>query len=106
MTVTKIRFMNIHILLTCTNNIYDRKAFTMSNNRSVTKIPMMSKHMVFVYLKFNRISFIPDGVFQHLYHCKMIDLERNQIKRIQGGAFNGLPELDILFLKNNHIDYI
>ena len=89
----------VQVITNYTGNVYGDVTFTLSNRKEVDKIPKIPSESISVYLKYNSISFIPNNSFHHLHFCTILDLEGNQIKSIEKGAFSGLPQLQILFLK-------
>ncbi|XP_072025136.1 uncharacterized protein [Amphiura filiformis] len=54
----------------------------------------------------NKITSIPSGVFDNLYHLRMLDLGNNKIRDIRTGTFGQLKNLFRLVLSNNKITQI
>ena len=76
-------------------------------NKGITKIEGLDNAWMFIkmiYLNSNKIVTI-EGLnrCKHLVH---LDLRSNRITKINDGAFDGLANLDKLYLSDNQIDKI
>ena len=74
---------------------------------SLTSVPDdIEPYMIHVYLIFNRISGIPDGIFSHLEHCTFLNIQNNILTELTSEMFYGMGSLEALVLSHNSISRI
>ncbi|XP_037552208.1 epiphycan [Nematolebias whitei] len=66
-------------------------------------VPPLPKDTTHFYARYNKITKINKSDFANLSKLKRIDLTANEITSIDDGAFMGLPELEELIVRENHI---
>ncbi|XP_051911907.1 epiphycan isoform X2 [Hippocampus zosterae] len=66
-------------------------------------IPPLPKDTTHFYARYNRITKINKSDFASMNKLKRIDLTANAISSIDSQAFMGLPELEELVIRENHI---
>ncbi|KAM9334655.1 epiphycan [Symphorus nematophorus] len=66
-------------------------------------VPPLPKDTTHFYARYNRITKINKSDFASMNKLKRIDLTANEIKTIDDQAFLGLPELEELVIRENHI---
>ncbi|XP_037099668.1 epiphycan isoform X1 [Syngnathus acus] len=66
-------------------------------------VPPLPKDTTHFYARYNRITKINKSDFASMNKLKRIDLTANAISSIESRAFMGLPELEELVIRENHI---
>ncbi|XP_037316187.1 epiphycan [Pungitius pungitius] len=66
-------------------------------------VPPLPKDTTHFYARYNRITKINKSDFAFMNKLKRIDLTANEIKSIDERAFLGLPELEELVIRENHV---
>ncbi|XP_070848078.1 epiphycan [Chaetodon trifascialis] len=69
-------------------------------------VPPLPKDTTHFYARYNRITKINKSDFAFMNKLKRIDLTANEITSIDDGAFLGLPELEELVIRENHISQL
>ncbi|KAK2859030.1 hypothetical protein Q5P01_003650 [Channa striata] len=69
-------------------------------------IPPLPKATTHFYARYNRITKINKSDFASMNKLKRIDLTGNEIRVIDDKAFLGLPELEELVIRQNHISQL
>ncbi|CAJ1054739.1 epiphycan isoform X2 [Xyrichtys novacula] len=69
-------------------------------------VPPLPKDTTHFYARYNRITKINKSDFASMNKLKRIDLTANEIKTIDDKAFIGLPELEELVIRENHISQL
>ncbi|XP_041637288.1 epiphycan [Cheilinus undulatus] len=69
-------------------------------------VPPLPKDTTHFYARYNRITKINKSDFASMNKLKRIDLTANEIKSVDDGAFLGLPELEELVIRENHISQL
>ncbi|KAK2883020.1 hypothetical protein Q8A73_021953 [Channa argus] len=69
-------------------------------------VPPLPKATTHFYARFNRITKINKSDFASMNKLKRIDLTGNDIRVIDDKAFLGLPELEELVIRENHISQL
>ena len=59
--------------------------------------------LIYLNLQHNKISSLPESLFQHLSSLKFLVLNGNKISKLEGNSFTGLSQLYSLQLRNNSI---
>ncbi|XP_023263964.1 epiphycan isoform X1 [Seriola lalandi dorsalis] len=69
-------------------------------------VPPLPKDTTHFYARYNRITKINKSDFASMNKLKRIDLTSNEITTIEDRAFMGLPELEELVIRENHISQL
>lgn len=69
-------------------------------------VPPLPKETTHFYARYNRITKIYKSDFANMGKLKRIDLTANEISTIDEKAFIGLPELEELVIRENHISQL
>lgn len=69
-------------------------------------VPPLPKETTHFYARYNRITKIYKSDFANMGNLKRIDLTANEITTIDEKAFIGLPELEELVIRENHISQL
>ncbi|XP_074553935.1 epiphycan isoform X1 [Halichoeres trimaculatus] len=69
-------------------------------------VPPLPKDTTHFYARYNRITKINKSDFASMNKLKRIDLTANEIKSVDDKAFMGLPELEELVIRENHISQL
>ncbi|XP_029017981.1 epiphycan [Betta splendens] len=69
-------------------------------------VPPLPKDTTHFYARYNRITKIHKSDFASMNKLKRIDLTANEIKTIDEKAFLGLPELEELVIRENHLSQL
>uniref|UniRef100_A0A3Q2Q9L8 Epiphycan n=1 Tax=Fundulus heteroclitus TaxID=8078 RepID=A0A3Q2Q9L8_FUNHE len=70
-------------------------------------VPPLPKDTTHFYARYNRITKISKSDFANMSTClKKIDLTANEITSIEDRTFMGLPELEELIIRENHISQL
>ncbi|KAM8909920.1 epiphycan isoform 2-T3 [Spinachia spinachia] len=69
-------------------------------------VPPLPKDTTYFYARYNRITKINKSDFAFMNKLKRIDLTANEITTIDDRAFLGLPELEELVIRENHISQL
>ncbi|XP_018541158.1 LOW QUALITY PROTEIN: epiphycan [Lates calcarifer] len=69
-------------------------------------VPPLPKDTTHFYARYNRITKINKSDFASMNKLKRIDLTANEITSIDDKAFLGLPELEELVIRENHISQL
>uniref|UniRef100_H3D0A5 Epiphycan n=1 Tax=Tetraodon nigroviridis TaxID=99883 RepID=H3D0A5_TETNG len=69
-------------------------------------VPPLPKDTTHFYARYNRITKINKSDFAFMNKLKRIDLTANKIKSIDDDAFLGLPELEELVIRENHVSQL
>uniref|UniRef100_A0A7N6C2D4 LRRNT domain-containing protein n=1 Tax=Anabas testudineus TaxID=64144 RepID=A0A7N6C2D4_ANATE len=69
-------------------------------------VPPLPKDTTHFYARYNRITKINKSDFAFMNKLKRIDLTGNEIRTIDDKAFLGLPELEELVIRENHISQL
>ncbi|KAF1372299.1 hypothetical protein PFLUV_G00263820 [Perca fluviatilis] len=69
-------------------------------------VPPLPKDTTHFYARYNRITKINKSDFAFMSKLKKIDLTANEITSIDEKAFMGLPELEELVIRENHISHL
>uniref|UniRef100_A0A3B3ZH39 LRRNT domain-containing protein n=1 Tax=Periophthalmus magnuspinnatus TaxID=409849 RepID=A0A3B3ZH39_9GOBI len=69
-------------------------------------VPPLPKDTTHFYARYNRITKIHKSDFANMGKLKRIDLTANEITSIDEKAFIGLPELEELVIRENHISQL
>ncbi|XP_034528944.1 epiphycan isoform X2 [Notolabrus celidotus] len=69
-------------------------------------VPPLPKDTTHFYARYNRITKINKSDFASMNKLKKIDLTANEIKSVDDRAFMGLPELEELVIRENHISQL
>uniref|UniRef100_A0A3B4T944 Epiphycan n=1 Tax=Seriola dumerili TaxID=41447 RepID=A0A3B4T944_SERDU len=69
-------------------------------------VPPLPKDTTHFYARYNRITKINKSDFASMNKLKRIDLTANEITTIEDRAFMGLPELEELVIRENHISQL
>uniref|UniRef100_A0A673B3T7 Epiphycan n=1 Tax=Sphaeramia orbicularis TaxID=375764 RepID=A0A673B3T7_9TELE len=69
-------------------------------------VPPLPKETTHFYARYNRITKINKSDFAFMNKLKRIDLTANEITSIDEKAFIGLPELEELVIRENHISQL
>uniref|UniRef100_A0A3Q3VN67 LRRNT domain-containing protein n=1 Tax=Mola mola TaxID=94237 RepID=A0A3Q3VN67_MOLML len=69
-------------------------------------VPPIPKDTTHFYARYNRITKINKSDFAFMNKLKRIDLTANKISSIDDTAFLGLPELEELVIRENHISQL
>ncbi|XP_040886264.1 uncharacterized protein LOC121176286 [Toxotes jaculatrix] len=69
-------------------------------------VPPLPKDTTHFYARYNRIIKINKSDFASMNKLKKIDLTANEIRAIDDKAFLGLPELEELVIRENHISQL
>ncbi|XP_061768155.1 epiphycan [Nerophis ophidion] len=69
-------------------------------------VPPLPKDTTHFYARYNRITKINKSDFASMNKLKRIDLTANEISSIDSRAFMGLPELEELVIRENHISQL
>lgn len=69
-------------------------------------VPPLPKDTTHFYARYNRITKINKSDFANMSKLKRIDLTANEITSIADQAFLGLPELEELVIRENHISQL
>ncbi|XP_042367655.1 epiphycan [Plectropomus leopardus] len=69
-------------------------------------VPPLPKDTTHFYARYNRITKINKSDFANMSKLKRIDLTANEIRSIDDKAFMGLPELEELVIRENHISQL
>ncbi|XP_015256376.1 PREDICTED: uncharacterized protein LOC107101828 [Cyprinodon variegatus] len=72
----------------------------------LNSVPPLPKGTTHFYARYNRITKISKSDFANMSKLKKIDLTANQITSIEDRAFMGLPELEELIIRENHISQL
>uniref|UniRef100_A0A3Q0R243 Epiphycan n=1 Tax=Amphilophus citrinellus TaxID=61819 RepID=A0A3Q0R243_AMPCI len=73
---------------------------------SLDSVPPLPKHTTHFYARYNRIRKINKSDFASMNKLKRIDLTSNEITSIEDRAFMGLPELEEVVIRENHISQL
>uniref|UniRef100_A0A3B3HLX1 Epiphycan n=1 Tax=Oryzias latipes TaxID=8090 RepID=A0A3B3HLX1_ORYLA len=66
-------------------------------------VPPLPKETTHFYARYNKITKINKSDFAFMNKLKRVDLTANEITAIDGTAFIGLPELEELVVRQNHL---
>ncbi|XP_065807563.1 epiphycan isoform X2 [Labrus bergylta] len=69
-------------------------------------VPPLPKDTTHFYARYNRITKINKSDFANMNKLKRIDLTANEIKSIDDRAFMGMPQLEELVIRENHISQL
>nr|XP_057933160.1 epiphycan isoform X2 [Doryrhamphus excisus]XP_057933161.1 epiphycan isoform X2 [Doryrhamphus excisus] len=69
-------------------------------------VPPLPKDTTHFYARYNRITKINKSDFASMNKLKRIDLTANEITSVDNKAFMGLPELEELVIRENHISQL
>ncbi|KAG7225693.1 hypothetical protein INR49_012279 [Caranx melampygus] len=69
-------------------------------------VPPLPKDTTHFYARYNRITKINKSDFASMNKLKRIDLTANEITTIEDRAFMGLPELEELVIRENHLSQL
>uniref|UniRef100_A0A3Q2NW81 Epiphycan n=1 Tax=Fundulus heteroclitus TaxID=8078 RepID=A0A3Q2NW81_FUNHE len=69
-------------------------------------VPPLPKDTTHFYARYNRITKISKSDFANMNKLKKIDLTANEITSIEDRTFMGLPELEELIIRENHISQL
>ncbi|KAK7886129.1 hypothetical protein WMY93_025750 [Mugilogobius chulae] len=69
-------------------------------------VPPLPKDTTHFYARYNRITKIHKSDFANMGKLKRIDLTANEISSVDEKAFIGLPELEELVIRENHISQL
>ncbi|XP_044042674.1 epiphycan isoform X2 [Siniperca chuatsi] len=69
-------------------------------------VPPLPKDTTHFYARYNRITKINKSDFAFMNKLKRIDLTANELTSIDDNAFLGLPELEELVIRENHISQL
>ncbi|XP_029681691.1 epiphycan isoform X4 [Takifugu rubripes] len=73
---------------------------------TLDSVPPLPKGTTHFYARYNRITKINKSDFAFMRKLKRIDLTANQIRSIDDDAFLGLPELEELVIRENHVSQL
>ncbi|XP_056281272.1 epiphycan [Pseudoliparis swirei] len=76
------------------------------DDMKLDSVPPLPKDTTHFYARYNRITKINKSDFAFMNKLKRIDLTANEITSIDEGAFLGLPELNELVIRENHISQL
>ncbi|XP_030576208.1 epiphycan [Archocentrus centrarchus] len=98
--VVDIKGMPTCLLCTCLRgSVY-------CDDLSLDSVPPLPKHTTHFYARYNRIRKINKSDFASMNKLKRIDLTSNKIMSIEDRAFMGLPELEEVVIRENHISQL
>ncbi|XP_060885783.1 epiphycan isoform X1 [Labrus mixtus] len=69
-------------------------------------VPPLPKDTTHFYARYNRITKINKSDFANMNKLKRIDLTANEIKSVDDRAFMGMPQLEELVIRENHISQL
>ncbi|KAM9845644.1 epiphycan [Aulostomus maculatus] len=69
-------------------------------------VPPLPKDTTHFYARYNRITKINKSDFASMNKLKRVDLTANEITSVEDRAFMGLPELEELVIRENHISQL
>uniref|UniRef100_A0A3Q3JCL1 LRRNT domain-containing protein n=1 Tax=Monopterus albus TaxID=43700 RepID=A0A3Q3JCL1_MONAL len=72
----------------------------------LVSVPPLPKDTTHFYARYNKITKINKSDFASMNKLKRIDLTANEIKIIEDRTFLGLPELEELVIRENHISQL
>uniref|UniRef100_A0AAX7T5X9 LRRNT domain-containing protein n=1 Tax=Astatotilapia calliptera TaxID=8154 RepID=A0AAX7T5X9_ASTCA len=94
------RGMPICLLCTCLGgSVY-------CDDLNLDSVPPLPKDTTHFYARYNRIKKINKSDFASMNKLKRIDLTHNEITSIEDRAFMGLPELEEVVIRENHISQL
>uniref|UniRef100_A0A669ER71 Epiphycan n=2 Tax=Oreochromis TaxID=8139 RepID=A0A669ER71_ORENI len=73
---------------------------------NLDSVPPLPKDTTHFYARYNRIKKINKSDFASMNKLKRIDLTHNEITSIEDRAFMGLPELEEVVIRENHISQL
>ncbi|XP_064106954.1 G-protein coupled receptor GRL101-like [Macrobrachium nipponense] len=73
------------------------------NNTLSTETFLIYRHLVFLDLSNNSITYLPKGIFLHLNRLRILDLRHNFLTHLENSTFLGLVNLRTLHLIGNTI---
>uniref|UniRef100_A0A3B3U404 Epiphycan n=1 Tax=Poecilia latipinna TaxID=48699 RepID=A0A3B3U404_9TELE len=72
----------------------------------LNRVPPLPKDTTHFYARYNRITKISKSDFANMNKLKKIDLTANKITSIEDRTFMGLPELEEVIIRENHISQL
>ncbi|MEQ2264940.1 hypothetical protein XENORESO_022169 [Xenotaenia resolanae] len=72
----------------------------------LNNVPPLPKDTTHFYARYNKITKISKSDFANMNKLKKIDLTANEIMSIEDKTFMGLPELEELIIRQNHVSQL